>query len=150
MSPASTAPSSFDVRQSQGKDSTSSVFLHDLFVPKPPSGESMNVGEDTNCRPFDISISTAGCAAMRCEWKVPLRRAEIRHAIGRLWPGSVLLTQLPRGGCGAQRFHPLEYVYTHRVVNCTAASHQPPGPQLHCTLIPDTRDDVCVADKKLA
>lgn len=96
-------------------------------------------GKDTNCEPFDISISTAGCAAMRCEWKAALRRAQIRHAIGRLCPGSVLLTQLPRGGCGAQRVHPLEHFYTHRAENCTVASHQPPGPQLHCSLIPDTR-----------
>lgn len=58
---------------------------------------SERMGKDTNCGPFDISISTAGCAAMRCEWKAPLRRAQIRHAIGWLCPGSVLLTQLPRG-----------------------------------------------------
>lgn len=49
---------------------------------------------------------------MRREWKAPLRRAQIRHAIGRLCPGSVLLTQLPRGGCGAQRVRLLERFYT--------------------------------------
>lgn len=64
-------------------------------------------GVDTNCRPFDISISTAGCAASHCEWKVALRRPEIRHAVGPLCPGSVLLlTQLPRGGRRAPRFPP--------------------------------------------
>lgn len=86
----------FDVCQSHGKDSTNSAL--DLSVTGHPWSMWTNQG-DTNCTPFDISISTAGCAAMRCRWKVPLRRAQIRHAIGRLCPGSVPLTQLPQDCC---------------------------------------------------
>lgn len=70
----------------------------DLSVARHPWSMWTNQG-DTNCTPFDISISTAGCAAMRCRWKVPLRRAQIRHAIGPLCPGSVPLTQLPQDCC---------------------------------------------------
>lgn len=100
----------------RGKTPLLALFpLQDLSVAGPPWGKSTYVfgcgwgweEVDTNCRPFDISISTAGCAVSHCEWKVALRRPEIRHAVGPLCPGSVLpLTQLPRGGCWAPRFPP--------------------------------------------
>lgn len=102
-------------------------------------------GVDTNCRSFDISISTAGRAASHCEWEVALRRPEIRHAVGRLCPGSAPpLTQLPRGARRALRFPPR----AGETPPCTAPiSHlalSSPG----CTLIADTQEAVCAADKK--
>lgn len=45
---------------------------------------------------------------MRRGWKVPLRRAQISHAIGRLCPDSAPLTQLPRGCRGVGRVRPRE------------------------------------------
>lgn len=45
------------------------------------------------------------------------RRAQIRHTISELHPGSVRLTQLSQCGCGMQSFYRLEHFYTHHVEN---------------------------------
>lgn len=61
--PPPDSPSSFDVCQSQRKGQLCFFWIY-LWPGLPYRAEWTNRG-DTNCTPFDISISTAGCAAMR-------------------------------------------------------------------------------------
>lgn len=79
---------------------------------------------------------------MRCGWKVPLRRAQIRHAIGRLCPGSVMLTQLPWGCGGEQRVCSVD--------NKQSDVARPPISHLALRIYGIPQQEVCFCDQKHA
>ncbi|KAI4810050.1 hypothetical protein KUCAC02_018900 [Chaenocephalus aceratus] len=81
---------------------------------------------------MECQLIDAGCAAMRRGWKVPLRRAQIRHAIGRLCPGSVPLTQLPQAAveCGGSDSPPTPQTVSRAACGGLPSATWPSNPRL--------------------